>query len=230
MSPVNNMCPLGTRPHVITTGLTLYMLAGTYKTTVKEILDVNPGVNPYDLKVGQVICVPVKCERGFYYQVKHGDTLYKIAQKYNVTIKEILAYNPRLGNRDYIIVGESLCIPHEEPPCEDGFIYTIQEDDEFITILEKFNISYKEFIEANPDFYPMYRLFQLIYPGNKICIMAEKAYDSCSSDTYVIREGENLETISKKLGISRETLLTSNPNLSPAGFVQGTRICAFRQV
>lgn len=230
MSPISNTCPLGTTPHVITSGQTLYMLAGMYRTTIQEILDMNPNINPYSLRVGQVVCIPVKCEKGFHYKVKTGDTLYKIAQRYNVTISEILLYNPQLGNRDYIVVGESLCIPYKEPICEDGSIYNIQEGDDFITILEKFNISYKEFIETNPDFYPVYRLLQLIYPGNKICIKTKKAYDSCSGETYVIKEGEDLETISEKLGIDRVTLLMSNPYLSPSDFIQGTRICVFRQV
>src|SRR5699024_11713082 len=51
-------------------------IAKKYNTTVEEILKVNPGINPYNLQVGQKICIPdeepaVDCD-GMYYVVRPG--------------------------------------------------------------------------------------------------------------------------------------------------------------
>lgn len=51
-------CPIGTIPYTIKSGDTLYLLAQRYNTTVEAIIRVNPTVNPNNLKIGQVICMP----------------------------------------------------------------------------------------------------------------------------------------------------------------------------
>lgn len=51
---MNNLNPI---LHTIRPGDTLYNLALMYGTTVQEIMDTNPGLNPYDLRVGQQIYI-----------------------------------------------------------------------------------------------------------------------------------------------------------------------------
>ena len=45
------------------------------------------------------------------YTVKTGDTLWKIAQKFDTTIEAIMACNPIIKNADHIEVGWKLTIP-----------------------------------------------------------------------------------------------------------------------
>ena len=51
-------CPSGSFAYTIKAGDTLYLLAIRYNTTVNAILAINPGINPNNLQIGQVICIP----------------------------------------------------------------------------------------------------------------------------------------------------------------------------
>lgn len=47
-----------------------------------------------------------------YYYVKSGDTLYSIALKYNVTLKELLATNPNIKSPSAIYAGQKIALPY----------------------------------------------------------------------------------------------------------------------
>lgn len=46
--------------YTIKQGDTLYNIAKTYGTTVEAIVKANPNINPNNLQIGQVICIPVE--------------------------------------------------------------------------------------------------------------------------------------------------------------------------
>ena len=84
----------------------------------------NPGVDPNNLQIGQVICIPQAappmppmpqlppCPNGFYYTVKQGDTLYTIGQHFNVSVQAIM--NANQGVDPYNLqVGQVICIPRK---------------------------------------------------------------------------------------------------------------------
>jgi len=89
-------------------GDTLYLIAGRFNTTVEAILAANPGIVPERLYIGQVICVPYAqppqpaCPIGTSpYEIKSGDTLSKIAAKFNTTVGDILNANPAINIASY---------------------------------------------------------------------------------------------------------------------------------
>lgn len=51
-------CQSGTFPYTIRQGDNLWQLAQKYNTTVSAITAVNTTLNPYSLKIGQIICIP----------------------------------------------------------------------------------------------------------------------------------------------------------------------------
>lgn len=57
-SPPPSRCPQGTMSYTIRSGDTLYLLANRYNTTVEAITRANPGIDPFNLRIGQVICIP----------------------------------------------------------------------------------------------------------------------------------------------------------------------------
>lgn len=52
-------CPPGTFVYHVRFGDTLWRLAERYNTTVEDLLDLNPGINPDYLTVGQELCLPL---------------------------------------------------------------------------------------------------------------------------------------------------------------------------
>lgn len=111
--------------YVVVKGDYLQKIAKENGTTVKAILEANPGVQPTKLHVGQKLIIPAgattganaagQTENGLaangdeIYVVKPGDSLTKIARHYGVTVKAIMAENNLTTTR--INVGKKLEIP-----------------------------------------------------------------------------------------------------------------------
>ena len=45
------------------------------------------------------------------YRIVHGDTLIKIAHRHNTTVDKLMAINPELKNRNYIVAGCYIYLP-----------------------------------------------------------------------------------------------------------------------
>ena len=228
-------CPVGSFEYTIKPGDTLYMLAITYNTTVQAILAINPGLDPNNLRVGQVICIPrgttpPMCD-GVYYVVRAGDTLYSIAMKYNVTVAQLLEANPGIDPNN-LQVGQLICIPKDSPPirCPGGTIYVVNSSDSLSSILVKFNISVMDLMAGNPDIN-----IDRLRVGQELCILPHtdrgcpcpkgtKSYVILPSD---VPSGDEpvVFYLADKFNTTVSCLLKANPNLAPEDFVAGKRIC-----
>ncbi|MDW7683220.1 MAG: LysM peptidoglycan-binding domain-containing protein [Bacillota bacterium] len=63
---------------------------------------------------GQIPRPPKKCS-GQFYTVKASDTIFNIANRFGITVADILAANPQIVNPDIIFVGQVICIPDDTP-------------------------------------------------------------------------------------------------------------------
>lgn len=111
--------------------------------------------------------MPKECTNGITYTVKRGDTLYEIARRFGVTVDQILAANPEITNPDVISIGQTICIPVEEPgpgTCP-GLRYTIRAGDTFYSLARRFNVTVNDIIAANPGVDP-----ENLQIGQVICI------------------------------------------------------------
>lgn len=119
----NVQCPFGTLPYNINNGDTLKIIADRFGSSIAAIMIANPGINPQNLQVGQRICIPQgsenvpECTSGNLYTIKKGDTLSKIAQSFDVTVRSILELNEGLNPRN-LTIGEIICIPLAPSPIE----------------------------------------------------------------------------------------------------------------
>lgn len=100
--------------HTVRAGETLYAIALRYGVTVQQIVAANNITNPGLIRVGQVLTIPTRSQTPpttpVKYTVKAGDTLYRIAQRYNTTALAIARAN-NIANLNLIRVGQVLTIP-----------------------------------------------------------------------------------------------------------------------
>ena len=110
---IEQVCPPGSFQYTIMAGDTLFLLAQRFNVTVQAIINANPGIDPNRLQIGQVICIPrmtPSCPNGFLYTIMAGDTLFSLAQRFNVTVQAIINANPGIDpNR--LQIGQVICIP-----------------------------------------------------------------------------------------------------------------------
>lgn len=116
-------CPLGTLPYNINAGDTLLTIALNFGTSVESLLAANPDIDPYNLQVGQRICIaqkfqePPMCPTRNFYVIRRGDTIRNIARSFGVTEEDIIRLNPDINPRN-LSIGQIICIPLAPSPIE----------------------------------------------------------------------------------------------------------------
>jgi lysozyme len=96
--------------YTVKAGDTLSEIAAKYKTTVKDLQQLNGIKDPNKIFVGQKIKIKgtaSSTNKPTYYTVKPGDTLSAIAKRYNTTVQNLVKLN-NIKNPDLILVGQKL--------------------------------------------------------------------------------------------------------------------------
>lgn len=93
----------------VTTGDTLESIAKKFNTTIKNLQEIND--KDY-ISMGELIIVPNDRKSDWFdvYTVQQGDNLYAIAQKYNISLIDLLNING-LDKDNYIYPGQELMVP-----------------------------------------------------------------------------------------------------------------------
>lgn len=161
------------------------------------------------------------------YIIKQGDTLYRIAQRFNTTVEAIIGVNPGIDPLR-LYVGQQICVPQpQQAPqpsaCPIGTSpYEVKPGDTLVTIASKFNTTVAALISANPDIDP-----DRIRVGQKICVTEKQpeATTCPTLNTYVIQRGDILSAIAGAFNVSVQDILTANPGINPNNLNVGAIIC-----
>jgi peptidoglycan endopeptidase LytF len=230
--PPTPACPNGFL-YTIQAGDTFFKLAQRFGTTVAAIEAANPGVNPNNLQIGQVVCIPTRpapgptppppgCPNGFFYTIQAGDTFFLLAQRFGTTVAAIEAANPGV-NPNNLQIGQVICIPVAPapgpPPVCPGFFYTIRPGDTLFELAQRFGTTVAAIIAANPGIDPT-----RLVPGQQICIPVP-APPVCSGFFYTIRPGDTLFELAQRFGTTVAAIIAANPGIDPTRLVPGQQIC-----
>ena len=102
--------------HTVRTGETLWSIAKRYGVTITSLLAVNPKVDPDIIWIGQRLRIPTssvapisQAPNRATYTVRTGDSLWRIAKMYKVTVEQLVKWNNLTGYDLWI--GQKLIIP-----------------------------------------------------------------------------------------------------------------------
>ncbi|HOB22197.1 MAG: LysM peptidoglycan-binding domain-containing protein [Firmicutes bacterium] len=161
-------CPRNWVRYAIRPGDTLFAIAQRTGTTVQELINNNPGIDPNSLRVAQLICVPRggpprpgPCPRNWErYAIRAGDTLFSIAQRRGTTVAELERNNPGI-NPNSLQVGQLICVPRTDrpvplpTPCPAGAThYTIRPGDTLFQLARARGTTVDAILRINPSLDP----------------------------------------------------------------------------
>ena len=180
-------------------GDTLYGIAKKLDTTVDELKKIN-NLTSNSLSIGQLLKIPTKTiDLGDteIYQVKKGDTLYSIANKYGIGLNELKTINNLVN--DNLAIGQLINVPSGLSVAN---TYIVSKGDTLYNIAKKFNINIEKLKEVNN------LNNNLLSIGQKLIIPFEEDL------THVVKAGDTLYSIARKYNTTVDELRRLNNLLS----------------
>ncbi|MDS9470721.1 LysM peptidoglycan-binding domain-containing protein [Sporosarcina pasteurii] len=146
----------------------------------------------------------------YFYTVRTGDSLSKIAEQHNVLLANLIAAN-RIQNPDQLAVGEQLSIPASMHN------YIVQSGDSVYQLAGKFGVSIATIAEENQLQSPY-----LLKVGQRLRIPPGVPY-------YTVQEGDTLEVIARRFnvrtkGITKTSLIQELNQLPTTAITTGMRL------
>ena len=147
---VNYVPPKGSNIYIVKKGDNLYTIANNYGVTVDELKAAN-NLTSNIINTGDTLVIPKKesAKPGDYlvYNVQRGDNLWSIANKYGVTVDDIVNLN-NLGTTA-LSINQQLLIPVDKKEEVSGNIYVVKNGDNLWNIARKYGITVDELKAAN---------------------------------------------------------------------------------
>ena len=137
------------------------------------------------------------------YVVNNGDTLWEIANRYQIDVNAILQAN-QLPDPNNLLVGQSLIIPIY------GVYHTVQTGETLWSIAQQYGVSEQSILLSNRLANP-----NLLYPGERIFI---------PPIIHVVQPGETLRQIASLYGTTIQALLNQNKIQTPGMLYPGTQL------
>ena len=239
---------------------TLYNISVRFGVPIRMLMACNRLLNPYNLRVGQVIKVPAVrsefpgCmgENEESYIIQLRDTLYNIAEKQNTTVERIIEMNPWIDPYN-LKPGSRICVPKKPeastlPASAPG---SVSESAEVRVPVQwssssgsETSSSYEE-NRAGENLYSAgnNRDEENTVPADSIPVNAETPHMEkpeetmrqdqthnvtvyqCDGRFYTVKSDDTLESILDSFDYTYAALAFANPNVDLFSLTQGTKIC-----
>lgn len=201
--------------YTVKSGDSLWKIASEYDTTVDTLMDIN-NLKGTTLTINQQLLVPKKGTieieieeepKGITYIVKSGDSLWKIANSYGITVDKLKSANNLTSNT--LQIGQKLLIPisdttveEKEPTTSAGINYVVVKEDNLYSIANKYGVSVNDIKTANNLTSNTLQIGQVLkIPGTE------------SYTTYKVKARDSLWKIANTYGVTVNELKAIN-NLS----------------
>ena len=191
--------------YMVARGDSLYSIARKYNTTVQDLVSYN-NLATTNLSIGQQLLIPreenVTTPLENTYTVKSGDNLYSIANRFNVSVSTLRAYNNL--SSDLLQIGQILRIPTTTSSSENTVEYVVKSGDNLYTIANRYGTSVSAIRERN-------NLNSNLLQIGQILVIPT----TTSNQTYTVKSGDSLYAIASRFNttvdeIKRKNNLNSN--------------------
>jgi LysM repeat protein len=195
--------------HTVLAGENLFRISRRYGVTMSAIMSANGITDPDQVYAGQVLAIPggasvvaavASDAPGVQHTVQGGETLFRIALRYGVTVNAVAAANG-ISDPTQIFAGQVLNIPGgsevtadpiaAEPAAAEGDAVThvVQRGESLGSIAEQYGVGLSALVEANglSDINQVFVGQRLVVPGASASA-AGRVYLSVP----VVRQSENL--------------------------------------
>ena len=179
--------------YTVKSGDTLYKIANEFNTSVQQIIDLND-LGTTVLSIGQTLRIPTSgSSTTNTYTVKSGDSLWKIANQFGVSVDDLINANKLTST--VLQVGQQLIIPNQgsstPPAAEETITYTVKSGDSLWSIANRYNTTVAE----------LRRLNNLTSSSDVLQIgQVLKIPNSSTSNpiTYTVKSGDSLWSIANR--------------------------------
>ena len=227
----------GFQEHTVATGETLSTIVEKYQVSPYELYQLNPDAED-GLEIGEVLVLLKNSQYPFdptliglmKYRVKKKETLSGIAKAHGVSEANIKKYNTRLY-ANQIEKGDKIKIPVFDEKLENKIVATPEELVETSTtkiitetishevqpqegkygISKKYGITILELEAQNPEIVDGLKIGQVLTITKKTKVETVVLDDQF--DYYTVKPQEGFYRLTKKLGVSKDSLVAMNPSL-----------------
>jgi len=157
-NPLNSINKINWISHVVQSGDSLWKLAEKYDTEVSIIEQINY-LDDSLLTIGMTLLIPLsKSESNNFipfemHVVSEGDTLWSIADKYKIEMRDLTRMN-NISSNEYLQLGQQLSIGNKNihrniESRKRTILYSVKQGDNLYKIADLFDVSVKSINEIN---------------------------------------------------------------------------------
>lgn len=204
------VAPLGSNYYTVKSGDSLWSISRKFGVTVNELKKVN-NLSSNLLSIGQNLIIPGKKNNtsSNEYVVKKGDTLYGIANKYNISVDNLKSYNNL--STDSLSIGQIIKIPDNKVNSNE---YVVKSGDSLYSISRKYGVSVDELMSVNNLKSTVLSVGQVLKIPNSGVV---------TNVIYTVKKGDSLWSIAKNNKTTVDAIVKLN-NLSNANLSIGQKL------
>ena len=224
--------------YTVKPGDTLYGISNQFGVSVTELAELN-GIKGSFLTVGRVLQIPGSSGTNpnnlFMYTVVSGDTLSKIARKYNTTVQAIKNLN--YLKSDNLTIGQIIRIPEMYTPESEMYMptfinYTVKKGDNLYSIARGYNIDVNTLKKDNSLTSNIISVGQILrIRTSEDSSVVEECFGedytppetSTPTITYTVKKGDSLYKIANTYNTSVSAIMNLN-NLKTSSLSIGQQL------
>ena len=205
--------PVGSNTYVVKKGDTLWSIARKNNISVDELKKLN-NLTSNSLSLNQVLKLPTSNnDLSTTYTVKSGDTLYKIANQFGLSVNELKSINNLSTNN--LSIGQVLKVKkdtsNDNTTSDKSSTYTVKSGDTLYSISKKLNVSVDEIKRANN------------LTNNLLTVGQILQIPTDTTKVYTVKSGDTLYTIARNNNTTVSDIIELN-NLSTSNLSIGQKL------